>query len=187
MVIYKIFNVLARGINKTLISKIKKKAFSMCGKKVEIGQRVRFYGIKNIECKNNISIGPECLFMCTRAKIRIGSHVMFGPRVVCITGGHKYDIKGRYMDTITNEEKGNDIDRDIVFEGDNWIGCNSIILKGVNIGFGAIVGAGSVVTKDVPAYSIVAGNPAKIIKMRFEKECVEEHENMLRKENYETI
>jgi acetyltransferase-like isoleucine patch superfamily enzyme len=45
-----------------------------------------------------------------------------------------------------------------------WIGFNSIILKGVTIGEGAIVGAGSVVTKDVPPYAVVAGNPAKIIK-----------------------
>ncbi|MGC8751800.1 DapH/DapD/GlmU-related protein, partial [Hydrotalea sp.] len=45
-----------------------------------------------------------------------------------------------------------------------WIGFNVIILKGVTIGEGAIVGAGSVVTKDVPPYAVVAGNPAKIIK-----------------------
>ncbi|TYQ28927.1 acyltransferase [Pseudanabaena sp. UWO311] len=45
-----------------------------------------------------------------------------------------------------------------------WIGFNSIILKGVNIGEGAIVGAGSVVTKDVPAWTIVAGNPARVIR-----------------------
>ena len=45
-----------------------------------------------------------------------------------------------------------------------WLGFNSIILKGVTIGEGAIIGAGSVVTKDVPAYTIVAGNPARIIQ-----------------------
>jgi acetyltransferase-like isoleucine patch superfamily enzyme len=45
-----------------------------------------------------------------------------------------------------------------------WIGANVIILKGVTIGEGAIVGAGSVVTKDVPPYTIVAGNPARIIR-----------------------
>jgi len=52
----------------------------------------------------------------------------------------------------------------IVIKNKAWIGFNSIILKGVTIGEGAIVGAGSVVTKDVPPYTIVAGNPAKIIR-----------------------
>lgn len=52
----------------------------------------------------------------------------------------------------------------IIIKNKAWIGFNSIILKGVTIGEGAIVGAGSVVTKDVPDFAVVAGNPAKIIK-----------------------
>ena len=57
--------------------------------------------------------------------------------------------------------------RPIVIEDKVWIGINSTILPGVKIGYGAIVGAGSVVTKDVPAMTIVAGNPARIIKRIF--------------------
>lgn len=52
----------------------------------------------------------------------------------------------------------------IIIKDDVWIGMNVIILKGVTIGEGAIVGAGSVVTKDVPAWTVVAGNPAKVVK-----------------------
>ena len=55
----------------------------------------------------------------------------------------------------------------IIIEDDVWIGSNSVILSNVRIGRGAVVGAGSVVTKNIPPYSVVAGNPAKIIKMRF--------------------
>jgi serine acetyltransferase len=51
-----------------------------------------------------------------------------------------------------------------------WIGANSVILSGISIGNGAIVGAGSVVTKDIPDFAIVAGNPAKVIRMRFNEE-----------------
>jgi len=61
---------------------------------------------------------------------------------------------------------------DIIIGNDVWIGYQSLILSGVNIGNGAIVGARSVVTKDVPAYSIVGGNPAKHIKWRFEQNII---------------
>lgn len=61
---------------------------------------------------------------------------------------------------------------------DVWIGRSAIILSGVNIGNGAVVGAGSVVTKDVPSYAIVAGNPAKLIRYRFETSVIEELERI---------
>jgi acetyltransferase-like isoleucine patch superfamily enzyme len=54
----------------------------------------------------------------------------------------------------------------ITIEDDVWIGANVTVLKGINIGTGAVVAAGSVVTKDVPNFAIVAGNPAKVIKIR---------------------
>lgn len=55
---------------------------------------------------------------------------------------------------------------------DVWIGANSIIVSGVTVGTGAVIAAGSVVTKDVPPYSIVAGNPARVLRFRFEDEVV---------------
>lgn len=63
---------------------------------------------------------------------------------------------------------------DIIIKDDVWIGENAIILSGVTVGQGAVIAAGSVVTKDVPAYSIVGGNPAKVIKYRFEQEVIDE-------------
>jgi acetyltransferase-like isoleucine patch superfamily enzyme len=61
----------------------------------------------------------------------------------------------------------------IVIENDVWIGAKSIIMSGVTIHNGSVVGAGSTVTKDVPPYVIVAGNPAKIVRYRFPKETIE--------------
>jgi len=61
---------------------------------------------------------------------------------------------------------------------DVLIGANAIILAGVKVGNGAVIGAGSVVTKDVPSYAIVAGNPAKIIKYRFNKEVIQKLEKL---------
>lgn len=61
----------------------------------------------------------------------------------------------------------------VVVGNDVWIGANAIIMQGVNIGTGAVVGAGSVVTRDVPHYAIVAGVPARQIRMRFDKDLVD--------------
>ena len=65
---------------------------------------------------------------------------------------------------------------DIIIKNDVWVGINCIILDGITIGNGAVIAAGSVVTKDVPPYAIVGGNPAKIIKYRFSKDVIDEIE-----------
>ncbi len=82
------------------------------------------------------------------------------------------------MDEV-NKKLGDDTD--IVIEDDVWLGVNSIILSGVVIKKGAIVGAGSVVTKSVEPYSIVAGNPAQLIKQRFTDEEILQHEKLMAK------
>ena len=71
------------------------------------------------------------------------------------------------MISLTDKDKLPENDQDIVFEGDNWIGANATILKGVKIGYGAVVAAGAVVTKDVTPYAIVGGVPAKKIRNRY--------------------
>jgi acetyltransferase-like isoleucine patch superfamily enzyme len=70
--------------------------------------------------------------------------------------------------------------KDVIIEDGVWCGCNVTILKGCHIGKGAVVAAGSVVTKNVPPYAIVGGNPAKVIKYRFNEEQIKEHERILR-------
>ncbi len=75
---------------------------------------------------------------------------------------------------IFDVEIGTETDKSHIKLGnDVWMGCNSVVLNGLEIGDGAVIGAGSVVTKDVPPYAVVAGNPAKIIKMRFSDEIIE--------------
>lgn len=73
-----------------------------------------------------------------------------------------------------NEVVRNDkFDKETEIGNDVWIGCNSTILRGVHIGDGAVVGANSLVNKDVPPYAVIAGCPAKIIKYRFPKETID--------------
>ena len=79
------------------------------------------------------------------------------------------------MISITDTEKRPEDDQDVIFEGDNWIGANATILRGVTIGHGAVIAAGAIVTKDVPPFSIAGGVPAKVIKMRFTEEELNEH------------
>ncbi|NUQ86455.1 MAG: sugar O-acetyltransferase [Anaerolineales bacterium] len=87
--------------------------------------------------------------------IRIGSNVMFGPNVQIYTATHPVDALER--------RKGPEFAKPISIGGDCWIGGSAVISPGVTIGDRCIVGAGAVVTKDVPADTIVVGNPAKPI------------------------
>lgn len=146
-----------------------KKSFGSCGKKCEICRKPRFSGIKNIFVGNNVSFGSNILIMTTKAKVYIGDDVMFAPNVSIISGSHRIDLKGKPMAKIDElSEKLPENDQDIIFEGDNWVGTGAIILQGVIVHKGAVVAAGSVVTKDVPEYTVVGGVPAKIIKKRFD-------------------
>ena len=83
------------------------------------------------------------------------------------------------MIDITDEEKLPENDQPVVIEDGVWTGANVIILKGVTIGRGSVVAAGSVVTKSCAPYSIIGGVPAKLIKMRFTPEQIVEHEKLL--------
>ena len=156
-----------------------------CGKNVRIGRHTRAEGWRNIFIGNNVSIGVDTVLLTTRAKIVIKDHVIFGPNVTIVTGDHMKDIVGRFIDEISDADKLPENDRDVVIEGDNWIGANVSIMKGVTIRKGAIVAAGAVVTKDVEPYEIVGGVPAKRIGFRFQEEDILQHERMLYRQNNE--
>ena len=94
------------------------------------------------------------------------------------TGNHARII-GRFYRTITEAEKPNDIDKDVVVESDVWIGMNVTLLAGVTIGRGATVAAGAVVSKSIPPYCICGGVPARVIKFYWSIEQILEHESKL--------
>ena len=176
---YFVVNLFSRGIYKICIMPIKLQLFASCGKNVIIGKGSSFT-YKNIHIGNKVYIGGNALFMCTRAKIFLGNNIMFGPHVFIITGGHRMDILGNYMVDVKDKDKRPEDDRDVIIQDDVWVGANSIILRGVIVGEGSVIAAGSVVNKDVIPYSIVGGVPAKLLKMRFNKEEIIIHRATLK-------
>lgn len=125
----------------------------------------------------NIKIGEKC-YIGENSKIRsadsiaIGNNVLIAHNVNIIdTNAHEIDVVERlesydsFLASGVFNKKGPVLTSPIIIENKAWINFNAIILKGVTIGEGAIVAAGAVVTKDVPPYAVVGGNPAKIIRM----------------------
>lgn len=131
--------VLAKGI-------IKK-----CGKNVNVQNRARFG--HNLSIGDNSGLGENCRI---GSGTIIGNNVMMAPDVIICTENHKY-----------TKEAYDGFEKESVFIEDNvWIGYRVIILPGVRVGKNAIIGAGAVVTGDVPPYSVVGGVPARVLKMR---------------------
>ena len=131
------------------------------GQRVLIGPNVRLRTQEgNINIGDDCNIGPDCR-IGTSTNITIGKHCLFGGR--CYIGGLQHSFEDTDI-PITEQEV---ISRGGVQFGDDvWLGAHVIVNDGVKIGKGAIIGAGSVVTKDIPAYAIAVGIPANVIRSR---------------------
>lgn len=146
-------------------SKLKKKMLCRDGK-INIGDHT--YGTPCVHFgdleKTKLVIGKYC-------SISQDVHIFLG-------GNHRTDWVTTYPLTVF--DNSTDLKRicnishgDVIIGNDVWIGFRVIILSGTHIGDGAVIGAGSVVTKDIPPYAIVAGNPARIVRYRFTSEQIE--------------
>jgi maltose O-acetyltransferase len=135
-----------------------KALFKYAGKNINIEKGVYFGDGSQIEIGDNSGIGVNCQ-VC--GPVIIGNNVMMGPEVIILTINHKYDR----LD-ISMLEQGHQPPEPVIIADDVWIGTRAIILPGISIGRGAIIGAAAVVTKNVPEYAIVCGNPAKVVKYR---------------------
>jgi maltose O-acetyltransferase len=98
-------------------------------------------------------------YMCTildNNEVHIGHHVMVGPAVQIYTAAHDLQVEARIQ--------GWEVAKPIVIEDNVWLGGGAILLPGVRIGRNAVVGAGAVVSRSVPENTVVAGNPARVIR-----------------------
>lgn len=151
------------------------------GNRTSFGRGTVFYAPTETYIGNNVYIGKYCSL---ETDIVIKDDVLIGNNVGLIG---KYDHDYTQVGTSIKDSpqirdknynfKGRGLKIEI--DNDVWIGYGAVIVSGVCIKRGAIVAAGSVVTKDVPAYAIVAGNPAKIKGYRFTQEQIQEHERVL--------
>lgn len=161
-----------------MLSYFYKKEMRCCGRGVYIRPSCSdIKGLYNLSVGDYTSIPKGSVFYCTEAPLTIGKRVTFGPRPTIITGDHRIDVIGKYIQDNTDKLLENDMP--VVIEDDVWVGANVIILKGVTIGKGSVVAAGAVVTKSFPPYSIIGGVPANLLRMRFTPEQIREHERLL--------
>nr|WP_312905610.1 DapH/DapD/GlmU-related protein [Stutzerimonas nitrititolerans] len=144
--------------------------FRRVGKCVRLGNRLFVYPHK-------VSLGDYCYIGAGSyldGDIEVGDYTMLASNVAIVGGDHGYASLGIPMrDTGREHWKPTVIGRDV------WVGHGAIIINGVSVGDGAIVAAGSVVTKDVPVGAIVAGNPARFIRWRFDPGEIGQHLNTI--------
>jgi acetyltransferase-like isoleucine patch superfamily enzyme len=153
------------------------------GKDLHVGARSTLWAPVGIDIGHSVYIGKDVLIECNA---EIGDYVMIANRVAMV-GRHDHDFRTvgvpvRFSPWVgcTNPPSPYR-DEKVVIEPDVWLGFGAVVLSGVRVGRGAIVAAGSVVTKSVEPYSIVGGNPARQIGRRFTDETLKaEHEQRIR-------
>lgn len=142
---------------------------------IHIGKRVRINDFTTIFCisenkkepnsklyiGDNTYIGEYQNIRASGGIIKIGNNCSISQHITIIASNHN-----TAKDININQQGWDKKKIGVLIEDDVWIGANSVILPGVTIGKGAVIGAGSVVTKNIPEYAIAAGNPAKVIKYR---------------------
>lgn len=127
-----------------------------CGKKVNIEHNALFSEKVSLGDYSGIGVNAKIYGTCV-----IGDRVMMGEDCTIITRNHKHDR----LD-IPMMEQGFEEEKPVHIGNDVWLGDRVIVLPGVHIGDGCVIGAGAVVTRDIPPYSVAAGVPAKVIKTR---------------------
>lgn len=110
-----------------------------------------------IKLGDEVFIGPNCVLFGAGG-ITLGAKSMLSPGVVVASHGHRSDLPETPMRDLPSEF------RPVIIEENVWVGSNATILPGVTIGGGSVIGAGAVVTKDIPPRSLALGVPAQLIR-----------------------
>jgi len=131
------------------------------GKNFRVNPDVKLFSSEgDLIIGNNVFLNYSCFLSADRSKITIGNDCLFANNVTVWCSNHDYTDKTKL---IREQDR---LMKEINIGNDVWIGSHAILLPGVNINDGSVIAAGSVVTKNVPQYTVVAGVPAKVIKQR---------------------
>lgn len=127
-----------------------------CGKNVNIEKNAYFSSKVSLGDYSGIGVNAKIYGQC-----KIGNYVMMGEDCTIITRNHRYN-----RNDIPMMFQGFEEEKPVEIGDDVWLGDRVIVLPGVHIGEGSVIGAGSIVTHDIPAYSVAAGVPARVIGKR---------------------
>lgn len=149
-----IFGAFSRALRRRLTSRL----FDAAGTDINVERGAWFGSGKGLRIGEGSGVGLDCVIM---GPVSLGENVMMGPRCLLVSWGH------RTKDLATPMSKqGMTPAAPITVEDDVWLGGHVVILPGVTVGTGSVVAAGSVLTKDVPPYAVVGGNPARVLRHR---------------------
>lgn len=130
-----------------------------CGIKLRVGQNARFLGTRSLFIGDYVEVGPD-VFIEASGTIRLGNKVSVGPGTKIWSNNHRYENPD-----IPILDQGLEY-AEVVIEDDVWIGANCIIKPGIRISKGCVISAGTVLSKSVPGFAIVAGNPGRVVGWR---------------------
>lgn len=167
------------GTLKSLYYNIDKESFATCGENVILEYPIKINRPQNVYLGNDVAIRGGLTVVSHTGKLIIKDHVDISQSLTVVTGNHANKPPLNTWQVDCNHSGLGDKESDVIIENDVWIGINVTIMPNVKIGRGSIIGACSVVTKDIPPYSIAVGNPCKVIRVKFTKDEIIEREKIL--------
>lgn len=170
-----------------LITKFYHRQFKHIHKKSYVSHTVIVNNPENLYMDEHTNIDGGAFIMNDRARFIMKKNSGSAIGLLIVTGNHM-SVVGKNLKQVTNKVKddldvNHEMDKDVVVDEDVWIGARVTLLSGAHLGRGCEVGSGSVVRGSVPPYSVVVGNPCKVVGFRFTPEEILEHEKAQYEEN----
>jgi acetyltransferase-like isoleucine patch superfamily enzyme len=167
-----------RGVKRGTLRLIEQRRFAAFGSGSSFDPTTSVIsGHSNFSIGDNVFIGPHALLSADGVAVQILDDTVIGPGFCLMAGDHRIDEPG-----VAHHGGQRGINLPITIGRNVWIGARATVLKGVHIGDGAVVAAGSVVTRDVEAMAVVAGVPARFIRWRFGEDGARVHREYLKLE-----